>query len=162
MLEFLTHSPAPRFGIQLLSDNLARFFEQVAFSVMVRNGDGHLKNFAVLYRSPADCWVAPMFDVVTTAIYRYARYEGGPDLENRTLALKLFSGRHHTKAYPTTDELLRFGRTVCGVSKPAAVLGRIPEEMAQTLDECRGDNRIPGDLLAVMAETWRDGLAYAD
>lgn len=51
-----------------------------------------------------------MFDVVTTSIYRYRRYDGGPELEDRTLALKLFAGRHQTRAYPATEELIRFGR----------------------------------------------------
>jgi serine/threonine-protein kinase HipA len=37
--------------LQLHSDNLHRFFEQVAFSVMVRNGDAHLKNFAQSLRT---------------------------------------------------------------------------------------------------------------
>ncbi|WPG41013.1 HipA domain-containing protein [Variovorax sp. EBFNA2] len=57
--------------LQLPSKNLERFFEQVAFSIMVRNGDAHLKNFGLLYTSSADCRLAPMFDVVTTALYRY-------------------------------------------------------------------------------------------
>lgn len=73
--------------IQLDNESLSRFFEQVAFSIMVRNGDGHLKNFGVLYSAVDDCRLAPMFDVVTTSIYRYTRYEGGPELEDRTLAL---------------------------------------------------------------------------
>lgn len=30
-----------------------------------------------------------MFDVVTTSIYTYTQYAGGPELEDRTLALKL-------------------------------------------------------------------------
>ena len=66
---------------------------------MVRNGDGHLKNFGVLHSGLDDVRLAPMFDVVTTSIYRYTRYEGGPELEDRTLALKLFSGKHHTRAW---------------------------------------------------------------
>ena len=74
--------------LQLDSDNLHRFFEQVAFSVMVRNGDAHLKNFGLLYRSPEQVWLAPMFDVVTTSIYKYTQSPGGPELEDRTLALK--------------------------------------------------------------------------
>jgi serine/threonine-protein kinase HipA len=89
----------------LTSDNLHRFFEQVAFSVMVRNGDAHLKNFGVLYRSATDIWLAPMFDVVTTSIYKYTQYPGGPAQEDRTMALKLFAGQGHTKTYPTTPEL---------------------------------------------------------
>ncbi len=147
--------------IQLDSDSLARFFEQVAFSVMVRNGDGHLKNFGVLYRSVDDCRLAPMFDVVTTAIYRYTRYHGGPEPEDRTLALKLFAGRHHTRAYPTTEELLRFGSAICGVAKPSTVLARIAEAMDRTLGDAAADDRIPKELLDAMTQAWRSGMAHS-
>jgi serine/threonine-protein kinase HipA len=95
--------------LQLPSDNLHRFFEQVAFFIMVRNGDAHLKNSGLLYRSPEQLWLAPIFDVVTTSIYTYTRYAGGLELEDRTLALKLFAGKYHTKAYPTKEELEKFG-----------------------------------------------------
>jgi len=146
---------------QLHSSNLHRFFEQVAFSVMVRNGDAHLKNFGLLYRSAQDVWLAPMFDVVTTSIYKYTQYPGGPELEDRTLALKLFAGRHQTKTYPTTGELLDFGRKVCGVPQPALVLARIAEAMRKTQQEARQDARIPQTLRAQMALAGEEGLAYA-
>jgi serine/threonine-protein kinase HipA len=147
--------------LQLHSDNLHRFFQQVAFSVMVRNGDAHLKNFGVLYRSAADVWLAPMFDVVTTAIYTYTRYPGGPELEDRTLALKLFAGRHQTKAYPTRDELLDFGRRICGVSQPARVLDAIAQGLQEALQDAQGDERIPPALLRKMGAAWEEGLALA-
>lgn len=147
--------------IRLPSESLARFFEQVAFTVMVRNGDGHLKNFGVLYHSEADCRLAPMFDVVTTAIYRYTRYAGGPELEDRTLALRLFAGKGQTKAYPTTEELHRFGSRVCGVAKPGEVLRRIADAMHTTLQAAASDDRIPKKLLDQMAPVWKDGMAYA-
>lgn len=148
--------------LQLPRESLHRFFEQVAFTVMVRNGDGHLKNFGVLYRHAGDAWLAPMFDVVTTSIYRYARWSGGPELEDRTLALKLYAGRHQTRAYPTTDELLTFGRKVCEVARPAEVLQRIAAAMGEVLDEAQRDPRIPGDLLAKMAPVWADGRVHAN
>jgi serine/threonine-protein kinase HipA len=144
--------------LQLPRENLHRFFEQVAFTVMVRNGDGHLKNFGVLYRSAGDAWLAPMFDVVTTSIYRYTRYEGGPEMEDRTLALKLFSGKHHTRTYPTPNELLEFGRRVCGVSQPVEVIKRIAQGMDEVLRESLKDPRIPGDLLARMGDAWAPGM----
>ena len=144
--------------LQMHGDNLHRFFEQVAFSVMVRNGDAHLKNFGVLYRSPADLWLAPMFDVVTTRIYPYARSPGGPLLEDRTLALKLFAGRHGSRAYPTPAELCNFGRRICGVSQPARVLESIADAMSRTLGDARGDERVPAALLAKMAKAWEDGM----
>lgn len=146
--------------LQLQARELHRFFEQVAFSVMVHNGDAHLKNFGVLYRSDHEIWLAPLFDVVTTSIYTYAQYPGGPELTDRTLALKLFSGKHHSKAYPTRDELLDFGRRVCGVSQPARTLQAIAEGMRATLHDAKGDQRIPAALLAKMRPVWEEGMGY--
>ncbi|MBV8034354.1 type II toxin-antitoxin system HipA family toxin [Roseateles sp.] len=146
---------------QLHSSNLHRFFEQIAFSIMVRNGDAHLKNFGLLYRSREEVWLAPMFDVVTTSIYKYTRSPGGPELEDRTLALKLFAGRHQTKAYPTTDELVNFGRRVCGVAQPADVIARIADAMGKTLDEAKGDTRVGAALWGQMAQAWEQGRAHA-
>lgn len=146
---------------QLHSNNLYRFFEQVAFSIMVRNGDAHLKNFGLLYRSREDVWLAPLFDVVTTSIYKYAQSPGGPELEDRTLALKLFAGKHRTKAYPTTEELIDFGRRVCGVAQPADVISRLAHAMRKTLEEAKADARVTGALWRQMAQVWEEGYAYA-
>ena len=146
----------------LPSENLLRFFEQVAFSVMVRNGDAHLKNFGVLYRGPSNVWLAPMFDVVTTSIYKYTQYQGGPELEDHTLALKLFAGKHQTKVYPTQDKLLEFGRRICGVSQATQVIERIAQAMRETLEDARGDDRVPSSLLIEMRTTWEIGLSYAN
>ena len=144
--------------LRLPPEDLARFFEQIAFSVMVRNGDAHLKNFGVLYDSPGAIRLSPMFDVVTTAIYRYARSPGGPLLEDRTMALKLFAGRHRTKTYPTTDELIDFGRRICGVRQPVRVLQAIADAMQQTLAAARGDERIPAELLEALTPVWSESL----
>ncbi|WP_066151849.1 type II toxin-antitoxin system HipA family toxin [Hydrogenophaga pseudoflava] len=146
--------------LQLPARELHRFFEQVALSVMVRNGDAHLKNFGVLYRTASDIRLAPLFDVVTTAIYTYTQYPGGPELTDRTLALKLFAGRHHSKAYPTRDELIDFGRRICGVSQPAQTLQRIAEAMRATLEEARGDQRVPAELLGKLGHVWEEGFGY--
>lgn len=146
--------------LQLHSRNLERFFEQVALSIMVRNGDAHLKNFGVLYRSPTDIWLAPMFDVVTTTIYKYTRYAGGPELVDQTMALKLFAGKH-SKAYPSTDQLQDFGRRACGVSQPGRMLETIADAMRDTLREAKGDPRVPKEFLATIATAWEGGLNYA-
>ncbi|MDP1898931.1 MAG: type II toxin-antitoxin system HipA family toxin [Rubrivivax sp.] len=149
-------------AFRLPAASLERLFEQLALTVMVRNGDGHLKNFGVLYTSEADARLAPLFDVVTTSIYRYRRYDGGPELEDRTLALKLFAGKGQTKAYPTAERLLEFGRRVCGVAQPATVLQRIASAMHETLQAARTDERIPKGLLASMADVWEQGMVYAN
>lgn len=144
--------------INLPDAGLARFFEQVAFMVMVRNGDGHLKNFGVLYNSHDDLRLAPMFDVVSTSIYKYQRYDGGPELEDHTMALKLFAGSKGSKVYPTLAELLDFGRRVCGVSNPRAVVERIAQGMAKTLSICRNDHRISAHLHEQISSAWEPGL----
>jgi serine/threonine-protein kinase HipA len=151
-------------AINVGADDLARFFAQVAFTVMVRNGDGHLKNFGVLYEEgPQGMRVrlSPMYDVLTTSIYRYVRYPGGPELEDRTLALKLLRGKKGSKVYPMTEELLAFGRRVCGVRDPGAVLQRIAAGMQATLAQARGDDRIPAALLDEMAPVWEHGCSHA-
>lgn len=147
--------------LRLPEADLQRFFEQVALTVMVSNGDGHLKNYGVLYTGPDDVRLAPMFDVVTTAIYRYARFAGGEDLVDRTLALKLFAGKGQTRTYPNTKELLRFGQAVCRVKAPAKVIQRIAAAMSDTLAQARQDDRIPKTTLDLMADVWAGGMAYA-
>lgn len=147
--------------INLPDAELARFFEQVAFTVMVRNGDGHLKNFGVLYSGADDLCLAPMFDVVTTTIYTYQRYEGGPALEDNTMALKLFAGAKGSKVYPSPRELLDFGRRICGVADPSAIIERIAQGMVQALSRCRKDRRISTPLHDQMRTAWEPGLVLA-
>lgn len=140
--------------------DLAEFFAQLAFSVMVGNGDAHLKNFGVLYESGTDVRLAPMFDVVTS-IYVNRTLAGGTHADT-TMALKLFKGRKGTRKhdYPTLEDLLKFGSSVCGVRRPHEVLERIAEGMQRALREAQADTRIPADLLERMTEHWQQGLKY--
>jgi serine/threonine-protein kinase HipA len=148
-------------ALQMPAVELHRFFEQVAFSIMVRNGDGHLKNFGILYGGAIKgAQLAPMFDVLSTAIYRYQRITGGEDLEDKTLALKLRRG-DKTRSYPTTDELIQFGRTACGVARPEQALQRIAAAMVETLHEANTDERIPPALLEQVKSAWAPGLECA-
>ena len=147
--------------INLPASELARFFEQVAFTAMVRNGDGHLKNYGVLYRSAADVRLAPLFDCVTTTVYKYQRFEGGPELVDHTMALKLFVGRNRSKQYPSAAELIDFGRHVCGVAHPAPVLQKIAQAMTETLAQCANDPRIGRALHGQIQAAWDGGMALA-
>jgi len=152
-------------AIALTSSSPARdlhaFFEQLAFSVMVHNGDAHLKNFAMLYTSADDARLSPMFDVVTTAIYPFER-PGGVMAIDRTLALKWRSGkRHASRAYPTTEELLSFGRSVCSVAQPKLIIQRIADAMSDTLHKALVDPRVDKRVLKQIEEPWAAGQAYA-
>jgi len=47
-----------------------QFFASLVLSVVLRNGDAHLKNFGVLYDTPLGAvTLAPVYDVVTTTVY---------------------------------------------------------------------------------------------
>jgi serine/threonine-protein kinase HipA len=47
-----------------------QLFSTLVLSVMLRNGDAHLKNFGVLYAAPQNIVeLAPVYDVVTTTVY---------------------------------------------------------------------------------------------
>jgi serine/threonine-protein kinase HipA len=157
--------------IGLGPDDLARFFEQVAFTIMVRNGDGHLKNFGVLYKevfgpggghAGMDVWLAPMFDVLTTSIYKYERWSGGDLVEDKTLALKLRRGKKGSRVYPTKLELYQFASEVCGIKRPRPILLRFAEAMKSTLALARRDPRIPARLIDLIEPVWLDGCTYAD
>lgn len=55
---------------KLLMPAREQFFASLVLSVMLRNGDAHLKNFGVLYDTPmGNVGLAPVYDVVTTAAY---------------------------------------------------------------------------------------------
>lgn len=142
------------------ADDLTRFYEQLALSVMVRNGGAHLKNFGMLYTRPGDARLAPMFDVVTTTIYTYQR-PGGAEAIDRTLALKLRAGRHGSRTYPDTQELLAFGRDLCGVRNPQAVLDRIAQAMSEALAAAAADARFDKSLLQALQPEWESGQGHA-
>jgi len=147
-----------QFSSNAAQDRLA-FFEQLSLSIMVRNGDAHLKNFGMLYQGKNDSSVrlSPLYDVVTTTIYKFERPGGFEDID-RTMALKLIKGRHGSRSYPTRKELLEFGRSVCGVVSPEKTLQRISDAMSQVLQEAKQDSRIDPSLYTNLAKEWAVGI----
>lgn len=139
---------------------LEKFFQQVAFSILVRNGDAHLKNFGVLYSNETDIRLAPMFDVLTTSIYKYTRFGTGEEIEDRTMALKLRKG-DKTRTYPLARELLDFGRRACGVDRPHEFILKAADAMAATLSFIRQDERVPQDLVPKLKDAWEYGFALS-
>jgi serine/threonine-protein kinase HipA len=134
--------------------NLQRLFEYIAFIVMVRNGDGHLKNFGLLYDNPAEAGsvrLAPLYDVVTTSIYGMTHQRTGITKYDRTLALKLAKSR----LYPDRRTLFEFGAAHCGISRPEDIIERIGEAMSTTLNEHRG--RVDPKLMKLMRTEWDAG-----
>lgn len=131
--------------------DLRRLFEYIAFTVMVRNGDGHLKNFGLLYEHPGkrqSIRLAPLYDVVTTSLYGTTHPRTFITKYDRTLALKLNKSRN----YPTLNTLLAFGRDHCSVTHPDRVIERIAAALSATLHENRGS--IPEPLWQGLNTEW--------
>src|SRR5262249_30168210 len=123
----------------------------IAFTVMVRNGDGHLKNFGLLYDHPDDrqsVRLAPLYDVVTTSLYGATNPRTHITKYDRTLALNLRKSRN----YPDRAALLAFGRDHCGVARPEEVVERIRDALSETLQENRG--RVPEELWEGLNAEW--------
>lgn len=146
--------------LQLPQPELEKFFQQVAFSILVRNGDAHLKNFGVLYSNEHDIRLAPMFDVLTTSIYKYTRFGSGEEIEDTTMALKLRKGDKH-RTYPLAKALIHFAREVCRVERPHEFIEKAAESMMSSLKAATQDDRIPDDLIRKIAAAWEHGLVLA-
>lgn len=99
------------------ADSLERFFRQLVFCCLIRNGDAHLKNWGVLYGDPLtaddDARLSPVYDLVCTVIW----------IPRDTLALGLAG----TKAWPDRRQLERFGRDHCALDNPGAIVDDVVE-----------------------------------
>ena len=95
--------------------SLDEFFASLVLSMVMKNGDAHLKNFGLLYTHPEsdDCRLSPIYDIVCTTVY----------LSGDLPALSLASQR----AWPARQALVSFGRNSCRVDDPEAVIDRIAD-----------------------------------
>ena len=135
--------------------DLVVFFDQLALSVLVRNGDAHLKNFGVLYDDETR-WLAPLFDVVTTTIYPYER--AGQLVTDRTMALRLLA--QGERRYPLPEELIAFGSEHCGIARPGQRIDAVIEAMNATLKGAQKDDRISRGLLKSLAVEWEESARH--
>lgn len=75
-------------------------FRILVLSTALRDGDAHLKNFALLYESiETEPRLAPVFDVVTTTAY----------LRDDKMALTMDGSTR----WPSRKKLIAFGESVC-------------------------------------------------
>jgi serine/threonine-protein kinase HipA len=93
-----------------VQQSLNEFYASLVLSMVMKNGDAHLKNFGLLYTNPEtdDCRLSPTYDVVCTTAFL------PKDLPALSLA--------RTKAWPTREALIKFGREHCRVDAPADVI----------------------------------------
>ncbi|MGB3751193.1 MAG: type II toxin-antitoxin system HipA family toxin [Arcobacteraceae bacterium] len=96
-------------------ESLQIFFKALVMNHLLQNGDGHLKNYGILYKNDfEDSYLAPIYDVITTTIY----------IKNDIPALRLSDGKlwWKEKTYKT------FAKQSCGLSN---------KEYETILDECK-------------------------
>lgn len=112
----------------------------------------------MLYTHPlaADRRLAPLYDVVTTSVYPHINLRTGEARYDRTMALKFFSDAKH-RNYPSREDLLRFGETVCLVRKPEQAIDRIASAMSDAWRALR--NRLRGGFATTLAAEWDAGRA---
>jgi len=131
------------------AESKARLFEYVALSVLIRNGDAHLKNFSLIYDVPnGDVKLSPLYDVVTTMIYKIENPRTGATKVDNSMALNMFK----TKSYPTDEELITFGKSVCMVKDPKKVIDRIETAKQETLS--MHQSRIDSWLYNELKSAW--------
>jgi len=98
--------------------DLDRLYEQIVLSLLVGNGDAHLKNFAVTYESATGPYrLSPVYDVVCTRVY-----------DDHTLALRIGKDR----AYPQRLPIERLGQAA-GVRNPGNVIERVVDAVSTVL-----------------------------
>ena len=132
---------------------LEDFFMMVALSAGIQNGDGHLKNFGLLYENcaqDADIWLAPAYDLVTTTVYK------GNDIMGLLLG--------GSKAWPKRKMLIQFGRTACSLTEARCneLLANVHKGMTRAMVELADYRRANPEFEGVgekMASAWAAGLA---
>lgn len=132
---------------------LEDFFMMVALCAGIQNGDGHLKNFGLLYEScaeDADIWLAPAYDLVTTTVY-----------EGNDIMGLLLGG---SKAWPKRKMLVQFGRTSCSLTEARCneLLARVSDGMNRAMTELLDYQSTHPEFEVVggkMAAAWAAGLA---
>jgi len=127
-----------------------QFFATLLLSIMVRNGDAHLKNFGVLYATPGGTiTLAPVYDVVTTTAY----------IRKDVPALSLAGAK---KWWPR-KVLEQFA--VTHLSMPVRAISGVFNRIAEAITETRG--LIPGymaehpefrEIGELMMKEWNEGM----
>jgi serine/threonine-protein kinase HipA len=133
-----------------VAEGAERLFILILLNCALRNGDAHLKNFAVIYdRAEADVKLAPVYDIVTTAAY----------LPADPMALTL----NGSTRWPSAKQLRTFGegRGIASVSRLTQLMSDIADAMADTAAEIRQRMReVPefDEIGSRMLAAWEDGI----
>jgi serine/threonine-protein kinase HipA len=132
---------------------LEKLFTLFVLNVAVRNGDAHLKNFALIYDDViGPPRLADVYDIVTTTAY----------LPKDSMALTLDGS---TK-WPDVKQLTKLGSLRCGLSlkEISAILDRVATAVSEALVELKRYARHDpsfADVAAKMEGQWVTGLSQS-
>merc|ERR1711879_111804 len=90
-------------SVEKRKESLKTLFKALIMNHLLKNGDGHLKNYGILYKNDfQDSFLAPIYDVITTTVY----------IENDIPALRMSDGKlwWKEKTYKT------FAKQSCSLS----------------------------------------------
>lgn len=104
--------------------SLEQFFDQVALSCMLGNGDAHLKNFGLLYTHPTanDATLSPAYDIVCTTCY----------IPEDVLALRMMGTQGF---FAARADMAEFGERHCHIANASGRLFRLAETASAVLDQ---------------------------
>lgn len=126
-----------------------RLFQYIAISVLLKNGDAHLKNFSLIYDYPSGkVKLSPLYDVVTTSVYKEVNPRTGMNIRDRTMALNM----DKSKEYPSIERLISFGKSICGLSNPMQIIESIEEAKLKAVSINR--HRINEEFLKELTIEW--------
>ena len=126
---------------------LREFFKAIVMNHLLQNGDGHLKNYGVLYeRDYDDSYLAPIYDVITTTVY----------IKNDIPALKLGDNKlwWKQKSYKT------FAKLSCNLSESEYQSTLIECQVAvmktiQEIESYQSNGSEEREFLERLVEAWR-------
>jgi serine/threonine-protein kinase HipA len=135
---------------QRRKDSLRIFFKALVMNHLLQNGDGHLKNYGILYENDFDdAYLAPIYDVVTTTVY----------IKNDIPALRLSDGKlwWKEKTYKT------FAKQSCGLTNKEyeKILQECENAIVTTrqeIDQYNAEDEEVKYFLEVLQNKWKDSL----
>ena len=126
-------------------------FTQVVVNTLVRNGDAHAKNFAVLYDTPDEVALSRVYDITTTRAYVNYR----DDLPAMMM--------HNKKSWPMEKDLLRYGRESCQLQEREcrAIIQTVIKAVTtvgRTLPQEAAARPAAAPVLVAMVACWNDAI----
>ena len=126
------------------------FFTALVMNHFLQNGDGHLKNYGILYdKDYDDAKLAPIYDVITTTLY----------IKSDMPALRLGDARlwWKEKTYKT------FGKLTCGLSSKEyeEIIKTCQNAITLTKREIKSFKNNSSeikDFLSLLNASWKDGF----